>query len=184
MNPVHDASEDPQNAGWFDEAYAAHFDYVWHAVRRLGGRPADVEDLVHDIFVILYRTRARLDRSRPLRPWIFGITVRKLSDYRRQARFRREMPAGAREVADPRPLPPELVERRRKRALVLAALETLPYPQRVIFVMAEFDGYSVVEAARILEEKENTLYSRLRLGRKAFTAAVRRELATGREDLE
>ena len=86
MNPVHDASEDPQNAGWFDEAYAAHFDYVWHAVRRLGGRPADVEDLVHDIFVILYRTRARLDRSRPLRPWIFGITVRKLSDYRRQAR--------------------------------------------------------------------------------------------------
>ena len=50
--------------------------------------------------------------------------------------------------------------------------------------MVEFDGYSVVEAARILEEKENTLYSRLRLGRKAFTAAVRRELATGREDLE
>ena len=181
MTPIPPQPEDSvDDAGWFDAAYRDHFDYVWHSVRRLGARSGDVEDLVHDIFVTLYHTRARVDRRRALRPWIFGITARKLSDYRRQARFRREVAARAREPADPAPLPPELVDQRRKRALVLAALEELPYPQRVIFVMVELQGHSVVEASRALEEKENTLYSRLRLARKAFATAAKRQLASSK----
>lgn len=184
LNPVSEASVKPPKEAWFQAAYAEHFDYVWHTARRLGARDGDIEDLAHDVFVTLHKTYERVDHTRPLRPWIAGIVYRTLSDYRKQARFRREVSEDKQVPRDPSPGPPELVEQRRKRALVNRALKELPEPQRVVFAMVEIDGYSVVEVAEILSEKENTLYSRLRLARKSFTSAAKRLLMTrgaGRE---
>jgi len=156
--------------------YRAHFEYVWHATRRLGGREADLEDLVHDVFMTFWKTRDRYDPARPLKPWLYGIAFRVVSDYRRRARFSREIPASQNEVfvADEGPQPLELVEQRQRRRLVAEALDTLGDEQRVVFVMVELEGYSVVEVSEALDIKLNTAYSRLRLGRSKFEAAVKR----------
>ena len=159
-----------------EEVYARHFEYVWHAVRRLGGRHDDIEDLTHDVFLTFWRTRDRYDARRPIKPWLYGIAFRVVSDYRRRARFSREIPSSDQtltEAATP-DAPLELLERREQRRLIHAALETLTDEQRGVFVMVEIEGYSVVEVSEALGIKLNTTYSRLRLGRSRFQSAIRR----------
>ncbi len=57
---------------------------------------------------------------------------------------------------------------------VLAALDTLDLDRRVIFVMHEMDGTACPEIAEALGVPLNTVYSRLRLARQKFKAAIRR----------
>lgn len=163
--------------------YRDHFQDVWHAVRRLGGRNADLEDLVQDVFMTFWRSIDRYDEARPLKPWLYGIAFRVVSDYRRKASFSREIPASQREplVAAGTQSPADAYEQKRRRDLVARALDTLGDEQRVVLVMVDIEGYSVVEVSEALSLKLNTTYSRLRLGRKKFTEAVRRIADTGAE---
>src|SRR5204862_1865304 len=75
----------------FDAVYERELDYVWNTLRRLGVRARDLEDLAHDVFVIVFRRQAEFEVGRPVRPWLFGIAFRVASDYRRSARFQREV---------------------------------------------------------------------------------------------
>lgn len=161
-------------AEFFRATYQTEFVYVWHSLRRLGVREADLEDLAHDVFVIFYRTLERFDRNRATRPWLYGIAFRVASDYRRKASFRREVPVEDRDPPARTPLPPDELEARERRALVMQGLDALSMEQRAVFVMVELQEHSVVDVAEALSIKENTAYSRLRLARRKFAAAVRR----------
>ena len=59
-----------------------------------------------------------------------------------------------------------------QRAL-LAALEQLPEDQRLIFALTELEELSAPEIAAALGIKLNTVYSRLRLARRALAARLR-----------
>jgi RNA polymerase sigma-70 factor (ECF subfamily) len=58
--------------------------------------------------------------------------------------------------------------------MVLKALESIKLDRRTVFVMVELNGHSVPEVAEALALPLNTAYSRLRLARREFVAAVRR----------
>ncbi len=162
----------------FERVYAQQFDYVWRTLRRLGVRERDLEDKAHDVFVVVYRALDRYDPDRPIKPWLFGISFRVVSDYRRKAGFSRELPVEtAGEAPDTGPDAFEHVARAEQRALVSEALEALPDDQRAVFVMVELEGLAVPEIAATLAIPDNTAYSRLRLARRRFTAAVRRLVA-------
>ena len=60
---------------------------------------------------------------------------------------------------------------------MLAILDTLDEDKRIVFALVELEQLSVPEVARILELNLNTAYSRLRLARQAFEAAVKTRLA-------
>ena len=163
----------------FRAVYEAHFDYVFHSLRRLGVHGADLEDLAHDVFVAFYRGLDVFEAGRPLKPWLFGIAFRVASDHRRRARHRFEVQASAsearRELADAQPLADEQVANRQDRALVMDALATLDLDRRAVFVMHDLDGHAIPEIARVLSVPLNTCYSRLRLAREQFATAVRRK---------
>src|SRR6202034_4438379 len=59
-------------------------------------------------------------------------------------------------------------------ALVHAALETLDPDRRAVFVLHELDECPIPEVARVLEIPTATAYTRLRLAREGFAAAVKR----------
>ncbi len=158
----------------FRAVYEAQFSYVWRTVRRLGVRDRDLEDVAHDVFVVFYRGLDGYDRARPIRPWLFGIAFRVCSDYRRRAQHRFEIPAEDHDTADAQPPADERVAREQERKLVLAALDTLDFDRRAVFVMHDLDGYSMPEIAQTLDAPLNTLYSRLRLAREQFAVAIRR----------
>jgi len=162
--------------------YEQHFDYVWRSLRRLGVAPRDQEDLAHEVFLSFFRTRAGFDRSRPLKPWLFGIAFRVASDFRRLARNRLEIPDGDdTESVDQTPDAEAQAVAAERRRLVMAGLDALSLDQRAVVVLHDLDGYSMPEIAEVLEAPLNTLYSRLRLGRAEFGKAVRKLTDAGKQ---
>jgi RNA polymerase sigma-70 factor (ECF subfamily) len=163
------------SASRFTALFEAELDYVWTTLRRLGVPPRDLEDVAHEVFVSVHRHIDRYDASRPARPWLFAFALRAASDFRRLARNRYEaltdMPdelEGSAKSAEA-----AMVEGDRK-LLVTRGLEALDLDQRAVFVLFEIEERPMPEIAETLGIPVNTAYSRLRLARDAFAAAVRR----------
>jgi RNA polymerase sigma-70 factor, ECF subfamily len=150
--------------------------YVWNSLRRLGVPASDLEDVTHDVFVQVQRHLGDFDPSRPVRPWLFGFAFRIASQHRRRAYRRHETSSDtvASEAVDPAALPDEQLAAEQDRKLVLAALEAIDLDRRAVFVLYEIDGVSMEEIARTLGIPVNTAYSRLRVARTEFAAAVKR----------
>jgi RNA polymerase sigma-70 factor (ECF subfamily) len=158
----------------FDVIYRAEFGYVWRTLRRLGVAERDVEDLTHDLFVIVSRRIDEYDPARPLRPWLFGIAFRLASQDRRRARHRVEISSADIEGPDAGPSAADLLEAHEQRQLVLDCLQELDLSQRAAMILVDIDGESPNDVAAALGAPLATIYSRLRLGRARFVAAVRR----------
>jgi RNA polymerase sigma-70 factor (ECF subfamily) len=159
--------------------YKEHFSYVWHSLRRLGILEKDLEDLSHDVFIAFYKNGS-FDRSRAIKPWLFGICFRVASDHRRRAYVRLEVaPKDEAAWAGQAPPADELYDEQARRRLVQNALETLDMDQRSVFIMHDIDGYSMPEIQAVLDVPLNTLYSRLRLARNHFANAVKKLKAGG-----
>ena len=158
----------------FRTIFETEFEYVWHSLRRLGVRERDVDDVTHDAFIVVYRALDQYDPGRPLRPWLFGIASRLAANYRRRAYHRGDVMEPATEVADQALGADETLASRQATDLVQAALDTLDDDRRSVFVLHELDGTSVPDIAAALSIPLNTAYSRLRLARVDFSAAVRR----------
>jgi hypothetical protein len=58
------------------DAYQRELDYLMRTLRRLGVASGEVEDLAHEVFLILRRAWHEYDPARPLKPYIFGIAFR------------------------------------------------------------------------------------------------------------
>jgi len=99
---------------------------------------------------------------------------RVVSDYRSRARFFRETATSEIKLFGASHADPEAaLAETQSRALVLRALDRLPLDQRAVFVASEFDETSVSDLAEHLGLSVNTLYSRLRLARARFAAAIK-----------
>jgi RNA polymerase sigma-70 factor (ECF subfamily) len=159
-------------------AFDRELDYIFETLRRLGARPSEVEDLAHDIFVVLQRNWSELDLERPLRPYLFGIAFRIVSAHRR--RRVRELPYAVPDVEDRAPGPERLLESQESVELLLAALERVPLPRRAVIILHELDGVPIAEVARTLSITRFGAYARLHKGLKELAAAVRRIQQRGR----
>lgn len=157
------------------EIYRSECSYVWNSLRRLGVNHRDLEDLVHDTFLVVNRRLDDFDSSRPLRPWLYGIAMRVAADTRKSARNRHEMLSAE-------PPEPEYEQRgpedeasaQQNRQLVAQALDRLEFKNRAIFVMHDINEHTLAEASIALDTPVATLYSRLRVAREQFASAVRR----------
>ncbi len=158
------------------DIYAAEVRWLWRVLWRLGVPERDLEDVAHDVFVVVHRKLPDYDPTRPLRPWLFGICFRVALDRRRKASIAREQPGTLPDqVVDSAGVDAfAVVQHRQQQVLVQAALSTLPLEQRAVFVLHELEGIAVADCTTVLDAPVNTLYSRLRLARVAFARAVTR----------
>ena len=163
----------------FRALFEAECSWVVRALRRLGVASRDCPDVAHEVFMIALRHFDTCDRTRPMRPWLFGIAARVARDYRRLARVRREVSGELEDAPDGSPSPHEALHAQQQRKLVNEALDALDGDQRDVFVMHEMIGLSMPEIAESLGIGLNTGYSRLRLARADFTARIKR--ARGRD---
>jgi RNA polymerase sigma-70 factor (ECF subfamily) len=156
------------------EIYRSEFAYVWKTLRRLGAPPPDLDDLAHEVFVVVHRHLGDYDAARPLRPWLFGIALRVVADFRRLGRNQNEIPGTRLEPEDHGPDPLQQLEAGEARELLMMALATLDLERRAVFVMHEIDETTMPEIASVLGIPLNTAYSRLRLARAGLAAFLER----------
>jgi len=152
------------------EAYQRELDYLMRTLQRLGVASEDVEDLAHEVFLVLRSTWHDYDPTRPLKPYLFGIAFRVASSHRRK--YWREVSLPLVEAQDLAPVPDQAFEANQARALVLAALQRIPIARRVVLVMHELDEIPMREVARTLAIPLFTAYSRLRKARRELEAAL------------
>lgn len=148
--------------------------YVHYALGRLGAPPDDIEDLLQEVFLALRGSWRRCDRSRPLRPYLFGIAFRVLAAHRRKRD--REVPFGTIDLLDVHADLDQRMLIAQARRMVLAALDRLPLPRRAVLIMHELDDVPVATIASTLRIPLFTVYSRLRKARRELAVAMRRLL--------
>jgi RNA polymerase sigma-70 factor (ECF subfamily) len=163
------------------EVYRVHASFVQRCAGHLGVLDHHLDDVVHDVFLVVYRRLPELDPARgSLRSWLFGITKRVVLHHRRAAaRHQRRLTI----VPTPalQPCPAEELARRRAVDHIECFLQGLPPKQRIVFALADVEGMPAVEVARSLETNVNTIYARLAAARRAF-ARYLDELERDRED--
>jgi RNA polymerase sigma-70 factor (ECF subfamily) len=148
----------------FHAIYDREFDYVWRNVGRMGVPQSEIADAVHEVFLVLHRKWNELDRTRPVRPWLFGVARRVAADLRAK---RREEPTDVEPPAAEDPLVAQ-------RDLLWRALATLDDDRRTVVILHDLEGHTGAEIAALLDIPVNTVHSRLRLARADLLVAVRK----------
>lgn len=116
------------------------------------------DDLIQETLISLHRARSTYNPSLPYSNWMYSIAYRRYIDYvRKQSRIdRMEVPG---ETILPlianheKETPDDLID----REAVLRAIQDLPERQREIVRLLKIDGFSVKEAASILDMSETAL---------------------------
>jgi len=164
--------------------YQQHFGFAWACLRRLGVPPADLEDVTHDVFLVVHRRRAELARATSPRGWLFGIVRRVASNYRRGV-WRHHRRLALAHEAEPRTngLDPD-IEHTDAAHMMSRFLDGLDLRQREIFVLFELQQLTAREVAEILAINPNTASARLRAVRKAFDGFAARVRAENGFDLQ
>lgn len=166
-------------SGALAEAYEAHFDFVWRSLRRLGVPAAQLEDAVHDVFLIAHRRLGEFEGRSSLKTWLFAIALRVAHNVRRSL-ARHPIVESEGEVATDASFAPDVqAERSRAMELGVRLLNELDVDKRAVFILAELEQLPASEIGAALGIPLFTVYSRLRAARRAFDAALAREQARG-----
>jgi RNA polymerase sigma-70 factor (ECF subfamily) len=161
----------------FSAFVRAEIDFVWRQLRRLGLSRADADDATQQVFLVASRRREQLVAGRE-RSFLYGTALRVAANVRRSVRRRREMDPPGSEPALDAPLPDEMLERRRARALLDSLLEQLPDELSRVLVLAEVEQLTVAAIAELEGLPAGTAASRLRRARSAFRELLERHMAS------
>lgn len=151
-----------------------YFDFAWRSLRRLGVPEASVDDAAQQLFLVVATKLDAIELERE-RSFVFGTAVRIASDFRhaqQRERARRSEEADA--LRDPSPGPDELVDHKRARELLDRLLDTLPMELRTVLILAEAEGLTMSEIARVCDIPPGTVASRLRRARSSVLEALER----------
>jgi RNA polymerase sigma-70 factor (ECF subfamily) len=160
-----------------------HASFVHRVLLRLGVPPADVDDALQEVFLVVARRLASYEERDALRAWLFTIARQVALHARRtEARSRhRAEQAAQRQEHDPALDPEGALAQRQDAALARSMLEKLPADQAMVFYLAEVEGFTAPEIAASLEIKLNTVYTRLRLSRARIEQWTERLMARAEE---
>jgi RNA polymerase sigma-70 factor (ECF subfamily) len=153
----------------FDHLYENYEPMVERWVRRLAGPGAEVEDLVHDVFVVALRRRGEFRGDAKVSTWLFRIAefvVRKRR-FRRKLRQCLDVLYRSQEIAvvPPSPTPLEVVEQRQQCARLYAALDRLPDKYRTAVILCDLESVAAQEAGQLLGLTANAVWVRVHRGR-------------------
>jgi RNA polymerase sigma-70 factor (ECF subfamily) len=155
-------------------------------VRIVGGR-AEAEDVLHDVFVEVWKRAADFDATRgSVRTWLAMRMRSRCLDRQKSPRVARRVAfvdSAAARTAAPEQNPLLRLERQRVRE----ALQTLPEEQRIVIDLAYFKGLSTQEIGERVGVPQGTVKSRLFAAREKLAralAGVAGQTATGGHDAD
>ena len=140
-------------------------------LRRYVGDEELAADVYQNTFVAVFTKLSQYEPGRPVRPWLYTVATHQAIDALRRRHRRRDTRAGDGSDGPGRPLlellasdevgPVERAESAEMRAVVRAAVDTLPDLLRGVVLLCYFQGLSNQDAADILGVPVGTVKSRL-----------------------
>ena len=166
----------------FTEIVRRHRDRLWAVALRTTGDPEEASDALQDALISAYRRAESFRGDSAVTTWLHRIVVNASLDRLRRRAVRPWVPlpeetgeAGDRsQLADRAALidPRDALDARETSLEIAAALDELPPDQRLAIVLVDLEGWSVEEAAAIMECPTGTVKSRCSRGRAKLAARL------------
>lgn len=171
----------------FAQLVSSRLDRSWRFVRAIGGDRVDVDDVVQEAFVLVWRDLPRLRDLDAFEPWLRAVLVHATRRAVRQAgRVRliristdatsvdldRDASIRADTLVDPRLDPGAALASRDSLA---RAFGRLSIDERTVLVLHYFEGYPLEAISAVIRRPLGTVKSRLHGARSALQAALRAE---------
>jgi RNA polymerase sigma-70 factor (ECF subfamily) len=153
--------------------YLGHVDFVRRAVARLGGPAADVDDLAHEVFLVVLRRPDAFEGRSAASTWLYGIAVRVVAAARRRARLRRFLGLDDAPARGEAPDAAGTFEHLAAAETVYRVLERIAERKRTVFILFELEGLSGEEIAAAVGCPVKTVWTRLHHARREFTAGLK-----------
>lgn len=170
------------------EVYRAYAADVSRWVRRLAGPGPDVEDMVHDVFLVALRRLNDFDPTRAsLRTWLFGVAVKVVQGRRRRERLRtslsRWLPLASEmhllHTTASMPEPGEALEEVQRQRLLYALLDEIGENYRTVLVLFEIEELSGEQIAAITGTSVRNVWLRVHRARKKLAACWAKRMQDG-----
>ncbi|HXI55526.1 MAG TPA: RNA polymerase sigma factor [Polyangia bacterium] len=163
-----------------DALYRTHAATVTRWVSRLCGRDVEVDDIVHEIFLVVHKRLSTFRGDAEITTWLYSIAVRVVSDRRQARRWRRWFGWRGVIIDDDRgetvdaahavgPSALELLETQEAQRTVYQVLDRLSEEHRTALILFEIEGLSGQEIAAITGTSIENVWLRLHRARKQFT---------------
>ena len=164
----------------FADIYAGYFRFVWSTARYMGVETKALDDVVQDVFVIIYERVHTLQQREALRSWSYGIVRRVVLTHHRTQRSAlnkaEELLVNADLIHPVLPTPQQITEESERAKLFWSLVSVLDERKREVFLLAEFEEMTAPEIAKLTNLPLNTVYSRLRAAREELEEALRRHI--------
>ena len=162
-----------------DGVYRAHAAQVSRWAAHMGGPWVDVEDAVHEVFMVVRRQLSEFRGDAKISTWLYRITERVVRAARRKERLRTWLRRTRRadvesSLSTSAKTPAELLEREEARASVYAVLDRMPEKYRRMLILFEMEGLPGEEIAELTGVKLATVWVHLHRARALFLAELER----------
>jgi RNA polymerase sigma-70 factor (ECF subfamily) len=164
----------------FRELYEHHRADVARLVYRMLGPRSDMEDVIQEVFVQVYKSLRDFRGQSKFSTWLHRVTVNVVLMYRRAAKSRpvfADEPAADSAVRSADIAPDEDAERRERVRAFGRLLDRLADKKRIVFVLHELEGIAPGEIAKIVGAPVLTVRTRLFYARRELEAMLADEPA-------
>ena len=166
----------------FASLVTRHRDRLWAVALRTTGDPEEAADALQDALISAFRRAEQFRGDSAVTTWLHRIVVNASLDRLRRRSVRTSVPlpdddlagkltATATPVGRGGP-PRDPIEDRENQVVIARALAALPANQREAIVLVDIEGYSVEEAAVLLDCPPGTVKSRCSRGRAKLAEAL------------
>ncbi len=157
------------------ELFEAFKDAVYHTALAITHDERAAEDILQECFVRLYTYAASVDSERPLRPWLYRVTVNLSYDWFSQRSTTRpldEIMDWWGELQNAFSALDRKIEERELLAMVRNVISELPTSHKAVVVLFYLENLSLEEVAEALDLPVGTVKSRLYYARKRLRDAL------------
>lgn len=156
--------------GSLEILFARYLKPIFSFSYRYVGSGHEAEDIAQEVFVKVWRNLKKFDQNKSFKTWIFSIAKNTAIDFLKKKKaipfseFENEDGENmiTETLADPSPLPQELLERASMAQMLNSAMEKLSHKYRMVLFLRYNDHFNFREIAESLGEPLSTITSRHR----------------------
>jgi len=173
-----------ERESFFESEVMQHLDALYRTALRMTRNPQDAEDLVQETMLRAFRFLDRFEPGTNLRAWLFKILTNTYINRYRKASSEPRVDSldDSEELSLYRYLDSEAASRggsveaqvldRFAEQDIKTAIEALPPQYRITVLLADVEGFSYNDIAKITNVKKGTVMSRLFRGRRLLQKAL------------